>query len=213
MEEIIEILDYLKSSRLDIKIEALKALAVSITPDNVHIVTTPEVIFEFIQSISNEETRMHSCALLVNILAENSNCPLQDEMLNILIPLLKHIVETNETDIYLSLVNNLTISEVLCEHFMSLRDAEYFIQNILKGIDGNSSSHHFLQPDPWQHALSIICNISRIENGRKILFKESSNNIVKILQQVNFYKIYFINLLKSSSNRPIQYADGAQWRR
>lgn len=38
--------------------------------------------------------------------------------------------------------------------------------------------------DPWQHMSSILCNLSRIETGRKILLKQSSGYMQKLVRQI-----------------------------
>ena len=53
-----------------------------------------------------------------------------------------------------------------------------FIENI------TSECADWVKRDPWQHVSSILCNITRLEDGRRILLRQSSQYMGMLIKQI-----------------------------
>lgn len=44
--------------------------------------------------------------------------------------------------------------------------------------------------DPWQHVGSVLCNLTRFDDGRRILLRQSSGYMPKLVTQVSMMNVY-----------------------
>ena len=115
-------------------------------------------------------------------------------------------------DLCLSLLCNLTITENNCQILLDLyvikeesglsslkSDFAYIIESFLNydsqlveqtdddcapDTTCNSSGSLWEVKDPWQHVAGILCNITRLEDGRRILLKQSSKFMPRLVKQI-----------------------------
>ena len=88
------------------------------------------------------------------------------------------------------ILSNLTINEDNCSVLLE-NDFEYLIEKFLvhnpqkenQSLD-YSKDEVVAQADPWAHVGSIICNVCRLAEGRKVILKISSGYIPRIVSQL-----------------------------
>lgn len=53
-------------------------------------------------------------------------------------------------------------------------------------LNGGSivGDYDWVKKDPWQHMSSILCNLTRVEDGRRILLKQSSKYMEMLIRQI-----------------------------
>jgi hypothetical protein len=188
-DNIRELLQYLSSDRIDIRNEALRILAHSINSDFAAKISTEENISIILNLLKDSRSSADAASVMANIIVENPSCPLQ---INVMETIIEHfnVSKWNRTspeiDIYLSLLNNITISEEMSNHFMTLKlknkDCLQHLLDVFFSYQPQLSDG--VIEDSWQHVSSILCNATRVEKGRKIVLNTSLNNLEKILKEV-----------------------------
>lgn len=159
-------------------------------------------ISDIINGINNVTMRDYKTALiqcLINKVADNLETLTEINIRNVAtISLTSLQVEkkSENIDLFLTLLSNLTISIQSCEVFMSLLESEaklyanfrFIIDNFLSNNpqleDNISDPSEWVNADPWQNTASILCNLCQCTAGRKVLLNKSYGYVNKLVIQI-----------------------------
>lgn len=98
-----------------------------------------------------------------------------------------------QVQILISILSNLTISDSNCQIFIELfcdNESSSLLLLLSKFFDFNqdqnsSNSSDNENSDYWEHISSLLCNISRFENGRNLILNKSNQITEKLLHQIH----------------------------
>lgn len=206
MEEINELIEFLKGSRNDLKEEVLKIILNIINEINYNYFNTNEIITLLLTLFKNNNNfKVYISNIFSLIIAEGGQLFNSKEILKVILNELLEIITINNINnsliitnkelinSYLSLLTNLTINE---------ENNEVFVEEILLDNKLNLLLEHFLDYnpqaesneitdyqifDPWQHFASILCNICRQEKVQLFLLNRSHNYLQLLLKQVSYF--------------------------
>eukprot|EP01041_Mallomonas_annulata_P003186 gene3186-6283_t len=202
---VLELISFLSSDRLDLRQKALEILVERVDAESLlqHSLDISEYLHKLCYCLGDLETAVDSSKLIINILAERTDAVKLiniEPVINCILNLLQK--DLKNTNIYLMLLSNVTVDERVTSVFVShsisklcldsdLSYLSYMFNMFLEyNLSIESSTEEingdFLWDtiDPWQYFSNVICNISRIDEGRKYIIQRSNNYIPKLLQQI-----------------------------
>jgi len=120
---------------------------------------------------------------------------IDNEMINLLLSLLANLtINDDNITIFLNHIdidnnNNNSSSNVLRDSFIKIIDIfldynPHVDNTIVKDSNNDINDDTWYNYDPWQHTASILCNFCRIDIGRKIILKQSSGYMEKLILQI-----------------------------
>jgi len=146
----------------------------------------------------DQENKLLWMQMLSNKFADDieTSCITLDEVRDCIRQVLAILVrETDEECVYTLLLSlsNMTISEKNSEEFLTLIDSdshlmEQFEKIMKKFLDHNPQleiinvdsnvSDDSISMDPWQHLISMVCNLCQVALGRDLIVKSYLKHIV-----------------------------------
>jgi hypothetical protein len=202
-----ELIPLLASDRTDVLQQSLQIAAQIVDSSNVAELCDETVFANIINALDHIDLRIHSATLITNIIAEQGEIKQPKLIMEKVIDFLK---DSNccldKVNLYLILLTNLTIAEDLCEHFMAYsaktdNAAQKLIDRFLaynpQTVEGSEVLDDYSETDVWQYFSSVLCNLCRLESGRRLILSVTTGNMVGCLKQVcsvNFIRHYDIML-------------------
>lgn len=200
---ITELVPLLSNQRTDVRLQALQIAAQIVNTTNVVELCEKEVFSSIISALDVAELRLHGVTLISNILADEGNLEISQTKL-----LLERIIDfltatdcqQSEINLYLILLTNLTIAEDMCEHFINhcakLNKTQALIDQFLaynpQAVEEDVVLEDYSESDVWQYFSSVLCNLCRLETGRRLLLAVTTGNMQGCLKQVSVDMIPYI---------------------
>lgn len=195
---VVEVLGYLNDDKLDVKNEAVKILAQLVDDTTVDLFYENEHFSKLVDCVANHCSAdlVQNCAiLLINIVAEKMPPAVEGAKLaEIMCGVLKNNTVNDRINMYLMLLANLTVSEDICATLVqnSLEYLQFFMEKYLDyNPEQESDVIDYSDIDPWQFFSNVLCNICRLEQGRKFVLNKTSENMSRLLTQVLIYHCVF----------------------
>lgn len=122
------------------------------------------------KSSSNSGEMVDLClSLLCNLTVPEENAQL------LLDANVTNTTPVGEPSITISISSELTLAiESYLSYDCQLLDSEQL----------SPTSEEWARIDPWQHMASVLCNIARLEDGRRVLLRQSTGYIQKLILQI-----------------------------
>ena len=150
-------------------------------------------INDFNSTITSNDTKTLLVEVYEYILSKLHKDSIENEMINLLLSLLANLtIDDNNISIFLNYIDidNDNSKNVLRNSFIQMieRFLDYNpqVENSIVSNDNDNiiNDDIWYNYDPWQHTSSILCNFCRIDNGRKIILKQSSGYMEKLILQI-----------------------------
>ena len=186
-----EVLGYIGDDKTNVRAEALKILAHLVDSNTVELFYEPTVFAKIVKCVSAKESMeevINAVILLINLVAENPSVPDEARLVQIVSDVLMENSVVEYTNTFLMLLANLTVSECACESL--LKNCTNCLQPFMDSyLEYNpqledSDREDYTEVDRWQYFSNVLCNISRLEEGRRFLLNLSSNNMSRLLPHV-----------------------------
>jgi hypothetical protein len=189
---VVEVLGFLNDDKADVRNEAVKILAQlvdSTTVDHFYEKNHFSKLIDCFATQASADLVQNAAILLINIVAEKAPATRDGARLaEIVCGVLKNNSAVEFTNIYLMLLANLTVSEDICASLVQncFSYLQPFMENYLNYNPQleDKSMQDFSEIDRWQFFSNILCNICRLEQGRKFVLNKTSGNMARLLTQV-----------------------------
>ena len=186
-----EVLPFLDDEKSNVRTEALKILAHLVNESNADLFYERSVFAKIMQCLStvdSSEVVVQAAILLINLIAENPSVPEDAGLVEKLMEVLQQNTLDEHTNTFLMLLANATVSESAC-HILFRNCSDYLQPFMEKYLEYNpqledDSVQDFATVDRWQYFSNVLCNICRLEEGRRVILNKSSNNMTRLLRQV-----------------------------
>jgi len=178
-----EVTPFLQSNRIDLKLSSIELLLqLSENPDEIAKMAEKYFLELICKCLSCKDATLKTLQLLTNIVASNISF-VENLDYGFLINSAESILSTEENiNAFLMLLANLTLSNEFCEFFSSedVLAREVLLRLVKSFIDYNVSKESELiidweNIDKWQYMSSVICNLSKEQQGRNIFLNPSHN--------------------------------------
>jgi hypothetical protein len=189
---VVEVLGFLNDDKADVRNEAVKILAQLVdgtTVDHFYEKDHFSKLIDCFATQASADLVQNAAILLINIVAEKAPATRDGARLaEIVCGVLKNNSAVEFTNIYLMLLANLTVSEDICASLVQncFSYLQPFMDNYLNYNPQleDKSMQDFSEIDRWQFFSNILCNICRLEQGRKFVLNKTSGNMARLLTQV-----------------------------
>lgn len=187
-----ELIPLLASDRTDVRLQSLQIAAQIVDSTNVSELCKDEVFSSIVTALDHVDLRVHSATLIINIIAEQGDVSQTTLIMEKAVDFLSSNCPKEHVNIYLILLTNLTIPEDICDHFMTYctkkDSAQKLIDQFLaynpQTVEGDDILDDYSESDVWQYFSSVLCNICRVDAGRRLLLSVSTGNMAACLKQV-----------------------------
>jgi hypothetical protein len=192
---IAELIPLLSSKRADVRLQSLQIAAHGVDSTNAADLCEESAFSNIIEALDQPELRIHAATLIINIIAEEGAITQTTLILEKVIDFLKSAdCPREEINMYLILLTNLTISEDLCEHFIThcakTDTSQVLIDHFLaynpQTVEGEEVLVDYSDTDAWQYFSSVLCNLCRLEGGRRLILSVTTGNMAGCLKQVGY---------------------------
>lgn len=195
-----ELIPLLASERTDVRLQCLQIAAQIVDSTNVTELCEKSVFSNILSALDVADLRIHAVTLIINLIAEGGE--IQETKL-IMEKMIDFLTATDcpqsSINLYLILLTNITISEELCEHcityFTKTESSQVLIDNFLaynpQTVEGDEILDDYTESDVWQYFSSVLCNLCRLESGRRLILAVSTGNMAGCLKQVSTLKWEF----------------------
>lgn len=197
-----DLLPFLNENRNDLKLRTLDVLLAQKWDESTLLDILVSDRFNYIPVIfsllKDGELSLKTSFLLVNILSETHGVLKFVNGIEIIHDILKLLENKNkDSKVFLILLANLTIEEEIAQSFVEVVyysptppvHVHELIESFLNYDPQDEiffeSDDDRLLADPWQQVSSILCNISRLDKGRDVLFTRSKRVIPRLLLQIS----------------------------
>ena len=191
-----ELVPLLTNERRDVRLQALQIAAHVVDSTNVKVFCNENVFNNILLSLEQRELRVHSVSLIINMIAAEGHISQTKLLTQKMVDFLSDgKCPIEEINIYLILLTNLTVSEDISGHFINYctekGTSQILLDRFLEYDPENVESVNVLadysEVDVWQYFSSVLCNICRLNEGRRLLLSITTNNMAGCLRQVSWF--------------------------
>jgi hypothetical protein len=196
MSEFAELLDFLRSDRLDVREEALKVLLHLLQPENSSSFNTNEMVLLLLNLM-----KVPALSLLVmnvfNVMIANGVQEILHAEQILSISLAYLLTSTNATIIHISLILLTNLTTVSLDNTELLTEKIFANPLIFNQLLGHFLAHNpqaesaepsadgsEFELDPWQYFGSVLCNLCQKEKVQLHLLNKSSGYLSSLTKQV-----------------------------
>lgn len=187
-----DIIALLRTERTDVRLQALQIAAQILDASFATELCEESVMESLLKCLDIKDLRIHAITLIINIIAEGGDVKAKQLIMEKVVDFLCSDCFGAEINLNLILLTNLTISEDMSEKFIEYCTQKKISQILIeKFLDYNPQGESeevkadYSESDVWQHFASVLCNVCRLESGRRLfLLSLRTNNMANCLKQV-----------------------------
>ena len=197
-----ELIPLLASERTDVRLQCLQIAAQIVDSTNVGDLCEESVFASILSALDVTDLRSHAVTLIINILAEEGEIQQTKQIMEKMIDFLtSKDCPHSSINLYLILLTNLTISEEMCEYVITYCAKsgscqilmDYFLAYNPQTVEGDEILDDYSEADVWQYFSSVLCNLCRVESGRRLLLAVTTGNMAGCLKQVSASVCVFVS--------------------